>query len=55
MKAVKSLATQTVQFGKESIQINKLFILRKNVYGLVNHKPIRPGHVLVVVRRQVFF
>ncbi|KAJ2362808.1 hypothetical protein H4S01_004608 [Coemansia sp. RSA 2610] len=46
-------STKAMQFGPLSIPLSQVFMLTKNAYGLVNLKPIRPGHVLVVARRQV--
>lgn len=44
-------ATQMLQFGHKFVKSCFTFLLRNNVYGLVNLKPIVPGHVLVVAKR----
>jgi bis(5'-adenosyl)-triphosphatase len=40
-------------FGTHVIPNSQIFILRKNVFALINHKPFVPGHVLVCSRRVV--
>ncbi|KAJ2548589.1 Dinucleoside triphosphate hydrolase [Coemansia sp. RSA 1878] len=47
------MASKVVQFGPLTIPLSQVFLLSKHTYGLVNLKPIRPGHVLVVSRRKV--
>ncbi|KAJ2450377.1 hypothetical protein EV183_004326 [Coemansia sp. RSA 2336] len=47
------MASKTLQFGPLSIPLTQAFMMSKHSFGLVNLKPIRPGHVLVVARRQV--
>ncbi len=42
-----------VVFGKVIIPNSQIFLLRKNVFGMVNHKPVVEGHVLVCSRRAV--
>ena len=53
--AQKSLLANvfTWKFGTIDIPAYEIFLLRKNVVGLVNIKPITPGHVLVCPRRNV--
>ncbi|KAJ2338009.1 Dinucleoside triphosphate hydrolase, partial [Coemansia erecta] len=46
-------STKALQFGPLAIPLSHVFMMSKNTYGLVNLKPIRPGHVLVVSRRRV--
>ncbi|KAJ2083818.1 Dinucleoside triphosphate hydrolase [Coemansia sp. RSA 988] len=41
------------RFGPLTIPLAQLFLLTKHTLGLVNIKPIHPGHVLVATRRQV--
>ncbi|KAJ2160018.1 hypothetical protein GGF46_002580 [Coemansia sp. RSA 552] len=43
----------TLRFGPLAIPLAQVFLLSKHSYGLVNLKPIRPGHVLVTTRRPV--
>ena len=38
-------------FGNTIISPGQIFITRKNVFAMINHKPIIPGHVLVCSRR----
>ncbi|KAJ1733909.1 hypothetical protein LPJ61_001342 [Coemansia biformis] len=47
------MMTQALRFGPISIPLSQAFFVSKLSYGLVNLKPIRPGHVLVVSRRPV--
>lgn len=42
-----------IVFGKIVIPSSQVFLLRKNVYAMVNHQPFVPGHVLVCSRREV--
>lgn len=42
-----------IVFSNCIIPPSQIFILRKNVYAMVNHKPFAPGHVLVCSRREV--
>jgi bis(5'-adenosyl)-triphosphatase len=53
--AQKSFLNQgfTWKYGKIDIPASQIFLLRKNVVGLVNLKPVSPGHVLVCPRKQV--
>ena len=37
-------------FGQSIIPPSQIFLLRKNVFAMVNHKPFAPGHVLVCSR-----
>jgi len=41
----------TIQFGQYLVKNTQLFFRSKLSYGLVNLKPIRPGHVLVIPKR----
>lgn len=41
------------KFGSFEISASQIFLLRKNVVGLINLKPAVPGHVLVCPRRNV--
>ncbi|KRW99635.1 HIT-like domain [Pseudocohnilembus persalinus] len=45
--------TQHLLFDKILIPVSNIFLLRKNVYAMVNLKPIVEGHVLVCSRRVV--
>ncbi len=38
-------------FGQNIIPSSQIFLLRKNVVGIINHKPFVPGHVLICSRR----
>jgi diadenosine tetraphosphate (Ap4A) HIT family hydrolase len=38
-------------FGQCVIPPSQIFLLRKNVYAMINHKPFTAGHVLVCTRR----
>ncbi len=51
--AQKSLLANvfTWKFGNFDVPATEIFLLRKNVVGLVNLKPITAGHVLVCPRR----
>lgn len=40
-------------FGQSIIPATQVFLLRKNVFGMINHKPYEQGHVLVCSRREV--
>ena len=53
--AQKSLLANvfTWKYGNIDIPASQIFLLRKNVVGLVNLKPITSGHVLVCPRRNV--
>lgn len=42
-----------VIFGNCIIPYSQIFLSRKNVFAIINHKPYRPGHVLVCSRRNV--
>lgn len=45
--------TGEVMFGPWAIPPSQIFILRKNVFAIINHKPFVQGHVLVCSRRVV--
>ena len=45
--------TNEVMFGTHSILPSQVFVLRKNVFAIINHKPFVKGHVLVCSRRIV--
>ena len=42
-----------IVFGNCVIPSSQIFLIRKNVYAMVNHKPFAEGHVLVCSRREV--
>lgn len=42
-----------VLFGKVIIPPTQIFLLRKNVFAIVNHRPFVKGHVLVCSRKCV--
>ncbi|KAJ2715334.1 Dinucleoside triphosphate hydrolase [Coemansia spiralis] len=42
---------KTIRFGPIAIPLSQAFFASKHSFGLVNLKPVRPGHVLVVSRR----
>lgn len=45
--------TGEVMFGPWTIPPSQIFILRKNVFAIINNKPFVQGHVLVCSRRVV--
>jgi bis(5'-adenosyl)-triphosphatase len=45
--------TGEIVFGIAVIPASQIFLLRKNVVGMINHRPFVPGHVLVCSRREV--
>lgn len=45
--------TNEVMFGTHLIPPSQVFILRKNVFAIINNKPFVPGHVLICSRRIV--
>ncbi|KAJ1822537.1 Dinucleoside triphosphate hydrolase [Coemansia sp. RSA 2599] len=47
-----SAAARSFHFGSFAIPPSQTFLVTKLTYALVNLKPIRPGHVLVVPRRK---
>lgn len=47
------LKKKHVRFGDKHISLEHVFYLRKNVYGLVNSKPLCEGHLLIVPRQKV--
>ena len=51
MKA--DLKKKHVRFGDKHISLEHVFYLRKNVFGLVNSKPLCEGHLLIVPRHKV--
>lgn len=51
MKAV-GINDFTFLFGGISVPGNQVFLLRRNVVGIVNLKPLAKGHVLVCSRRE---
>ena len=55
MQATKSILNtgSLFTFGTTEIQTSQIFLLRKNVVGLVNLRPLSSGHVLVCSRRRV--
>jgi|LakMenE01Jun11ns_1017448.scaffolds.fasta_scaffold8285121_1 diadenosine tetraphosphate (Ap4A) HIT family hydrolase len=42
-----------IVFNNSIIPQSQIFLLRKNVFGLINHKPFVPGHVLICARKAV--
>ncbi|KAJ1651611.1 Dinucleoside triphosphate hydrolase [Dispira simplex] len=44
---------QTIRFGPHRVLVSQVFYTSKLSYGLVNLKPIAPGHVLIVPKRLV--
>lgn len=42
-----------IVFGPHVIPLSQVFLIRKNVFAMVNHRPFLPGHVLVCSRREV--
>lgn len=40
-------------FGRHAIAASEVFLVTPLVYAMVNWKPVRPGHVLVVTRRSI--
>ena len=43
----------TIYFGTIPIPASTIFLMRSHIFGLVNLKPFRPGHVMVCSRRIV--
>lgn len=42
-----------IVFNNTIIPHSQIFLIRKNVFGLINHKPFVPGHVLICSRKTV--
>jgi diadenosine tetraphosphate (Ap4A) HIT family hydrolase len=42
-----------IVFNNTIIPQSQIFLMRKNVFGLINHKPFVPGHVLICARKPV--
>ena len=42
-----------IVFGNHIIPQTQVFLIRKNSFAMVNHKPFTPGHVLVCTKRKV--
>ena len=42
-----------IVFGVTNVPATQVFLIRKNVFAIINHKPIARGHVLVCARREV--
>jgi diadenosine tetraphosphate (Ap4A) HIT family hydrolase len=42
-----------IVFNNSVIPPSQIFLIRKNVFGIVNHKPFVKGHVLVCSRKVV--
>lgn len=40
-------------YGSTIIPFSQIFLSRKNIFAIVNHKPLFPGHVLICSRRIV--
>ncbi|KNE57182.1 hypothetical protein AMAG_02927 [Allomyces macrogynus ATCC 38327] len=51
--AATRAVAKSFQFGKWTIPTGEVFFTSRLSYGMVNTKPILPGHVLVVPRRVV--
>jgi diadenosine tetraphosphate (Ap4A) HIT family hydrolase len=48
-----SKITSDVIFNNTVIPYTQIFLMRKNVFGLINNRPFVKGHVLVCSRRGV--
>ena len=46
-------AAGDIIFNNSIIPASQIFLIRKNVFGLINLKPFVPGHVLICSRRAV--
>lgn len=42
-----------VIYGTYIIPYSQIFLSRKNIFAIVNHRPVLPGHVLICSRRIV--
>jgi diadenosine tetraphosphate (Ap4A) HIT family hydrolase len=42
-----------IVFGLTNVPATQIFLIRKNVFAIINHKPTVRGHVLVCSRREV--
>lgn len=42
-----------VVFGISIIPSTQIFLIRKNVFAIINNKPVTKGHVLVCSRKEV--
>jgi diadenosine tetraphosphate (Ap4A) HIT family hydrolase len=42
-----------IVFGLTNVPSTQVFLTRKNVFAIINHKPYVRGHVLVCARREV--
>jgi bis(5'-adenosyl)-triphosphatase len=42
-----------IVFGVTNVPATQIFLIRKNVFAIINHKPYVKGHVLVCSRREV--
>lgn len=45
--------TGDIIFNNTIISYSQIFLMRKNVFGLINNRPFVKGHVLVCARRCV--
>jgi len=45
--------TSDIIFNNTIIPYSQIFLMRKNVFGLINNRPFLKGHVLVCSRRGV--
>ena len=53
MMSISSSNNSNIRFGPYSIQASQLFYESSKCYGLVNLKPIVPGHVLIIPKRVI--
>lgn len=42
-----------IVFGLTNVPATQIFLIRKNAFAIINHKPYVKGHVLVCSRREV--
>lgn len=42
-----------IVFGVTNVPATQIFLIRKNAFAIINHKPYDKGHVLVCSRREV--
>ena len=53
MSIIPQSGINEIRFGSHLISVSQVFVLRKNVFAIINHKPFVSGHVLVCSRRVV--
>lgn len=51
--AVARALTKEVPFGHVRLSVRQLFFQSAHSLGVINYKPIVPGHVMVIARRAV--